>query len=60
MKKLASYIPSTSSQQTVKQTEVIQEIVSPEVVLPVSSKYSHSVMDKEQRDWIQFSSEKRL
>ena len=37
---VTSYIPSTSSQQIVEQTEVIQE-VSPEV-----SKVNHSVMNK--------------
>ena len=51
---VTSYIPSTSSQQIVEQTEVIQE-VSPEV-----TKVNHSVMNKKHGDRIQFPPEKRL
>ena len=51
---VASYIHSTSSQQIVKQTEVIQE-VSPGV-----SKLNHSAMNKEHGDEIQFPPEIRL
>ena len=51
---VATYIPSTSSQQNVKQTEVIQEEVSPEV-----SKVNHSVMNKKRGNKIEFSQEKK-
>ena len=51
---VATYIPSTSSQQNVKQTEVIQEVVSPEV-----SKVNHSVMNKKRGNQIEFSPEKK-
>ena len=50
-----SYTPSISSQQNVKQTEVIQEIVSPELC-----KLNDSVMSKKQGDQIQLSPEKRF
>ena len=48
-------IPSISSLQTVKQIEVIQEVVSPDV-----SNLNDAVMNKKQGDHIQCSPEKRL
>ena len=47
-------MPSTSSQKTLEQIEVIQYVVSPEV-----SKLIQSVMNKNPGDQIQFSAEKK-
>lgn len=53
--RLASYIPSKSSQQNFEQNEVIQEVFSPEVY-----QLNHSVINKKQEGQIQFSPDEKL